>query len=628
MNFLRRGGAKVIAFDMLFTETSRDLVADDEAFGAKIGEKKDFVLALFLGQKAKQQANWPDFVRRPVWAFSGATNGWPHEPGAAFPRLQIATNVAMLASVGEEPDDDTVFRRVTPLHIFDGTPVPMLGMAAWLNFQPLEKRGVVERDDALEVGETLVPLDEKKRALLRFRGPSGTHAKYTAASIVRSELQIEANEKPQVDPSEFKDCYVFFAVTAPGLMDLKPTPMGGNYPGVEIHATFLDNLLEGDFLRDTPRGVSILIVLLASIAGAATILLCRNGGQVVVMFSGFVLVSPVLGFGLYDRGFWWPMVFTWLANLLAMLGAIILSYATEGKQKRFIKSAFSQYLSEEVIDQIVTDPSRLQLGGEKRELTMFFSDLKGFSTFSEKLEPQVLTALMNDVLSDACEIIFEEGGTVDKFIGDAIVAFWNAPMAQADHALRAVRTTIRVQRKLDARRAEYEQRTGGLPLRMRIGLNTGDVVVGNLGSRQRFAYTMLGDAANLASRLEGANKPFGTYIMVSEATWSQLNGAVPGREIGFVRVVGRAQAVKVFEPLGLPGEPMPPQFSTYPKAMELLREKKYAEAHDLFAAIKDDHLSEKYAERCAELRDGKLAAGYCCRTAALFFIPNTSLAAA
>jgi adenylate cyclase len=259
-----------------------------------------------------------------------------------------------------------------------------------------------------------------------------------------------------------------------------------------------------------------------------------------------------------------------------------------------------------VIDQMLSDPSKLQLGGQKRELTMFFSDLKGFSSFSEKLEPSELTSLMNDVLSDACDVIFEQGGTVDKFIGDAIVAFWNAPMMQADHALRAVRTTILVQRKLDARRAEFEERTKGLPMRMRIGLNSGEVIVGNMGSRQRFAYTMLGDAANLASRLEGANKPFGTYIMVSESTWSQLNGAVPGREIGFVRVVGRAQAVKVFEPLGLPGEPMPSKFANYAKAMQQVRERKWAEAYELFQDISGDPLSEKYAAQCLALRDGKI----------------------
>lgn len=606
IDFCRRAGVRSIAFDMLYSEPSGAGVEDDLTFGAKIGEKKDFVLAFFMGKQASQAIHWPVEIPRPVWTFMGRTNQWPGAPGAAFPVKAVATNVAMLASVAEEPDDDGVFRRVTPMRVFDGQPVPVLGMSAWLNFQSLEERVVEEKNGGLRIGGSFLPFDKNKRTILRFRGRSGTHQCYSAAVVIRSELQIEAKEKPQIDPAELKDCYIFFGISAPGLKDLKPTPAGGDYPGVEIHATFLDNLLEGDFMRDPPRGVALAVVLLLSIAAAGGALAARNGSQTAIAFAGFLAIPFALGYGLYSAGIWWPMVFSGTSIAVAITSALAWNYATEGKQKRFIKSAFKQYLSGDVIDQMLANPGRLQLGGEKRELTMFFSDLKGFSSFSEKLDPPALTSLMNDVLSDACDVIFEEGGTVDKFIGDAIVAFWNAPMAQADHALRAVRTTILIQRKLDERRAEFEERTLGLPMRMRIGLNSGEVIVGNMGSRQRFAYTMLGDAANLAARLEGANKPFGTYIMVAENTWSQLNGAVPGREIGFVRVVGRAQAVKVFEPLGLPGEPMPPLFADYPKAMQRLREKKWAEAHDLFANIKDDPLSRKYAERCAELRDGKM----------------------
>ena len=607
LDFCRRAGAKVIAFDMLYSEPSLTGVEDDQTFGAKIGEKKDFVAVFFMGKQAKQTTNWTANIPRPVWKISGAETFPANEPGATFPVPSVATNAAMLASVKDEPDDDGVYRRATPFRIFDGQTVPSLGLASWLAARDPKDREIKIENGVMQVGGTRIALDSQGRALLRFRGPTGTHHKYPAAAIIQSELRIVDGKKPVVDPAELKDCYVFFGVSAPGLKDLKTTPAGGDYPGVEVHATFLDNLLEGDFLRDAPRPLVAAVALLLAISGALAILFCRNGPQVAGVFSGFMLVPLAIGFGAYSGGLWWPMVFTWMSGGFSMLGAVILSYATEGKQKRFIKSAFRQYLSGDVIEQMLANPDRLQLGGEKRELTMFFSDLKGFSTFSEKLEPPVLTALMNDVLSDACDIIFEEGGTVDKFIGDAIVAFWNAPMSQADHALRAVRATIRCQRKLDERRAEFEGRAAGLPMRMRIGLNSGEVIVGNMGSRQRFNYTMLGDAANLASRLEGANKAFGTYIMVAESTWQQLNGSVPGREIGLIRVVGRATPVRVFQPLGLSGEPIPPRFETHSRAMQLIREKKWAGAHDLFAAIQDDQLSEKYAARCAELRDGRLA---------------------
>lgn len=605
LDFLRKGGAKVIAFDMLYTEPGH--VADDDTFGAKIGEKKDFVVATFLSDKAAQTERWPDAMPRPAWKFDGALSGWPAPVGASFPIRQVATNAAMIASVAELPDDDSLYRRVTPFRVFDGQPVPMLGMAAWLNFQPLEKRVVTEQGGVLRVGNARLPLDEKKRALLRFRGPSGTHQSFTAASIIRSQLQLDAGEKPQIDPAVFKDCYVFFGVSAPGLMDLKSTPAGAAYPGVELHATFLDNLLEDDFLRDTPRAVSIVIVVLLAVALTFITLRCRSGLQTVFAFAASIVVILALGFGAYDRGFWWPMIFTFFSLLVGQIAAVVLNYLTEGKQKRYIQGAFKQYLSGDVVDQLVNNPGALKLGGEKRELTMFFSDLKGFSTFSEILEPQALTALMNDVLSDACDIIMEgEGGTLDKFIGDAVVAFWNAPVSQADHAMRAVRSAIKIQRHLTARADELKEKAGGIPVIMRIGLNTGEVVVGNMGSRQRFNYTMLGDAANLASRLEGANKAFGTHIMVAEPTWKLLNGEVPGREIGLIRVVGRGAPVKVFEPLGLPGDPFPSELEGFAKAIQCVREKKWAEAYELFEDIAGDPLSEKYASQCLALRDGKL----------------------
>ena len=528
------------------------------------------------------------------------------ERGGAFPVPPIGTNVAMLCNVKDVPDDDGMFRRVTPFRVFDGQPLPSLGLAAWLaTVREFERKAELSGD--VLTAANPVPLDDRGRALLRFRGPSGTHQAIPAAAIIQSYMRMQTGGTPVVQSSELKDCYVLFGVSAPGLKDLKPTPAGGDYQGVELHATFLDNLLEGDFLRDAPRAVVLALVLLLSVIAAYVVLASRNTVQTGLALGGFLLAAPAFGFGLYDRGLWWPMVFTWLATSAAQTGAVLWNYATEGRQKRFIKSAFQQYLSGDVIDQMLADPSRLQLGGEKRELTMFFSDLKGFSTISESLDPAELTSLMNDVLSDVCEVIFEEGGTVDKFIGDAVVAFWNAPMSQPDHALRAVRAAVRCQRRLAEKSDLYRARAKGTPILMRIGLNTGEVVVGNMGSRQRFNYTMLGDAANLASRLEGANKAFGTAIMVAESTWRQLAGAVPGREIASVRVVGRATPVRVFEPLGLPGEAPPDRLESYARALELVRAGDWARAADLFQDIGNDPLAAKYAQRCLALRDGTLA---------------------
>jgi adenylate cyclase len=282
---------------------------------------------------------------------------------------------------------------------------------------------------------------------------------------------------------------------------------------------------------------------------------------------------------------------------MALVNSVIFNYLTEGKQKRFIRSAFNQYLSVEVINRILDNPALLTLGGEKRELSILFSDIQGFSTISERLTPEQLVQLLNDYLTDMTDIIMEEGGTLDKYEGDAIIAFWNAPLEQPDHAMRICRAVLKCQRTLAARREEFYQRIGAW-IYVRIGVHTGDVVVGNIGSKKRFDYTMLGDAANLASRLEGANKYFGTFTMISESTWLQTNQAFIGREIGTLKVVGRNTPVTVFELLGFKHEPIPTGINQYHQGLELYKKGQLKQAADIFAQLPDDPVAQVYLARC------------------------------
>ncbi|HOW98323.1 MAG TPA: adenylate/guanylate cyclase domain-containing protein, partial [Kiritimatiellia bacterium] len=364
-----------------------------------------------------------------------------------------------------------------------------------------------------------------------------------------------------------------------------------------IHTTMLDNLLAAQFVRDArPWMVWLATLLLALLSGVA-VTLGRKAWQNVAAFVVFLPIPPLAGLAAYRAGVWWPVAVGEVAVLLAMVGAVVVNYATEGRQKAFIKSAFKFYLGETVIDQLLADPSRLSLGGEKRELTIFFSDIEKFSSFSERLDPTQLIGLLNEYLSEMGEIIKEEGGYLDKFIGDAIVAFWNAPVAQPDHAARACRAALRCQRRLAERRADWQEKYGAV-VKMRIGINTGDVTVGNMGSRDRFNYTVLGDAANLASRLEGANKAFGTYFMVSESTWTGTGGAFAGRQLGRLTVVGRKQPVAVYEPAGLPGETAPAWHADFERALKLFFEGRFGDALAVFEQLTDDPASRAYAERC------------------------------
>ena len=453
------------------------------------------------------------------------------------------------------------------------------------------------------MGKRRIPVDDRGNTILNFRGPSGTHKTYSAAAVIQSELRLRNGEAPIIHGTDlFRDRYVFFGFSAPGLYDLRPTPTSGVYPGVEVHATALDNLLSGDFLRPAPKAFLLaLTFFLTLFAGVATAR--ATGITKSLLINGFFLILPIFMAGAaYRTGFWLPLVVQEIAVAVTLFSAGVIYYTTEGRQKLFIKNAFKQYLSPAVIEELIQHPERLKLGGERRLLSIFFSDLEGFTGISEGLDPEALTNLLNEYLSAMTDIIHEEGGTVDKYEGDAIIAFWNAPLPQADHAERCVRAALRCQAKLAMMRPALRERVGK-DLRMRIGINSGPAVVGNMGSHTRFDYTMLGDAVNLAARLEGINKQFGTYTVISQATLELLNGSVPVREIARVSVVGRKEAVTIFEPM-VSGEfsARADDLKIFAGGLEAFYLGRFAEAEAVFATLADrDPAARAYITKCRSL---------------------------
>ncbi|MFW6182125.1 MAG: adenylate/guanylate cyclase domain-containing protein, partial [Spirochaetota bacterium] len=366
----------------------------------------------------------------------------------------------------------------------------------------------------------------------------------------------------------------------------------------------LDNLLSGDFMGRVPRLPAAALALVLALGAGVAATLVTGAGRNVLVYAAFLCVPPAMGVAFFLAGLWLPVVVLEASVLVTLTGSGVANYATEGKQKRYIKNAFQQYLSPAVIEELIAHPERLKLGGERRVLSIFFSDLQGFTGISEGLSPEELTALLNDYLSAMTDIIQEEGGTVDKYEGDAIIAFWNAPLSQEDHAARAVRAALRCQKTLARLRPEFRQRMGR-DLCMRIGINTGPAVVGNMGSHSRFDYTMLGDAVNLAARLEGINKQFGTYTMISRDTLSQAGDGFPARELSRVAVVGRAKPVTVYEPM-LPEEyrQRGELLAAFAEGLQAYYAGDFERAARLFERIADtDPPAARYLERCRELME-------------------------
>ncbi len=566
IDFCVRGGARSLSFDVLYTEPSVYGVWDDGAFGEAIAGSGFFVGAAFVHttEDAAEKITWPI--------------------------AEVKDNCRTLANVSDVPDADGVFRRGSLWMDVEGTDRMLsLGAAASLIGDTDGKAAAV-----LESGPAT--------RILNYRDPDSFWPIYSAAAVVQSDLRLMEGGTPSLDPSVVKDKHVLFGMSAPGLKDLRPTPLNRVSPGVTVHATALENLLNDSFITEPSTAGVLAVIFIMSFAAGALLLVGGNLWKTMASIVAFLLLPAGLGYLMAMNGVWWPVIPGTLAHAAAMAGAMIIAWATEGKQKRFIRSAFRHYLSPDVIQRIMDNPDNLNLGGELRELTIFFSDLEGFTSISEGLEPTELTQLLNEYLTDMTDIILESGGTLDKYEGDAIIAFWNAPVDQPDHALRGCRASVLCQRKLTERRAEFEERFGAT-LHMRIGLNSGPVIVGNMGSNQRFDYTVLGDAANLAARLEGANKVFGTYLMISGATMDAVKDEMMARELGDLRVVGRKQPVRVYELEGFAGEAEPDHWNRYAQALDFCKKGHRNQAIKAME-IAGDSAAEKWRNRLEDENEG------------------------
>jgi len=419
--------------------------------------------------------------------------------------------------------------------------------------------------------------------------------------------------KKRLPASIFKDKIALIGASAPGLMDLRSTPIDPAYPGVEIHATIIQNILTNNFLKVVPGWASIIIVLLIGvIIGIISLNMKPLWGTITVIFCFIAYIY--FSYKSFDASsFYFEGLRPIIAIIFTYMGIMVYRFLTEEKEKRFIRGAFAQYLAPSVIEQLTNNPEFLKLGGEKKVLTAFFSDVAGFSTISEKLSPDELVNLLNEYLTVMTDIVLDHSGTVDKFEGDAIIAFFGAPVPYDDHALRACYVSIDMQKGLAKLREKWSKEPHWPKIvhsmQMRIGLNTGPMVVGNMGSKTRMDYTMMGDSVNLAARLEGANKQYGTLNMISEYTYKDVKGSIEVRELDLIRVMGKTEPVRVYELLDRKGEvphELQKVYNAYTEGLALYREQKWDDAIAKFEQALilkvDDEPSKRYIVRCEEFK--------------------------
>jgi adenylate cyclase len=455
--------------------------------------------------------------------------------------------------------------------------------------------------ETISVGSYKLPTDEMGRLLVNYRGPAQTFPHYPIADILADRCA----------PGTFQDKIVLVGATAVGIYDLRVTPFDSIFPGIEIHANVLDNILQQDFLV-RPGWVAVLDL-------AAVVIIGLFLGLVLPHFSA--IIGPLLGIGLtgvlsvanyimFTRGLWINFTYPLLTLILVYSAITVFRYVTEEREKKKIKGAFSYYVNPSVVTEMLKNPDMLKLGGDKRIMTVLFSDIRNFTTISERLEPEALVHLLNQYLTVMTDLVFKYDGLVDKYIGDAVMAVWGAPLVQPNHAMLACRSSLEMMAALEDLRKKWAAEDPNIPfIDIGIGLNSGPMVVGNMGSQTRFDYTVMGDAVNLGSRLEGANKQYGTHIIIGEVTYAQVNEALCCRELDSVAVKGKERPVCVYELLGEVGQ-IPEEKLRLARAFHqglfAYKNRQWDRAYSIFTALKgyypEDKPTELYLERIRELK--------------------------
>jgi len=409
--------------------------------------------------------------------------------------------------------------------------------------------------DTLALGDPIVvPLDGSGAAYIPFQAPSQWENRGPDQAWIRHVSYLDVLEG-RYDPAQIPGRIFVLGSSAPALADFIDVPVQRHHPGVNLQATEALALAWGDSLAPVPEWVDLLLVLVAALGmGLATILL-PPGWAIFAL----LLLAPAFFAGstmAFDRGIWIRQLGPMLAMPFALVAVLAVRYVLEERQRKFLHTSFSTYISPELIDQMVSSGMLPRLGGEEREITAFFSDIQGFSTFSEVLSPPDLVELINEYFKAMTDILTQRQGCLDKYIGDAIVAMFGAPIPLPDHPRQALLAAVAMQERLARLREKWENEAPRWPeivhrMRMRIGVHTGRIVTGNMGSDLRMNYTMMGDDVNLAARLEGASKQYGVWILTTSATLDAAGSGILSRELDLLRVVGREEAVTVHEILGL-----------------------------------------------------------------------------
>jgi adenylate cyclase len=580
IDFLHRGGAKVVAVDVAFTEHDQvETYVFDDPKDKWSGHQSDGALADWARESgnvvmladavyegiagaAKKDAKPAKWIGSPFHAGPLAEP----RPLVLAPYQELTDAAAALGHNFLTRDDDGPARRMSPFIVSDGKELPSLGVAAALRAGGFKPGDVGPENDTLRVGDLRIPLVKRRigdheqwSMLINYRAPglirnaSGElerpYPTYEFRQLFASEQEILTGAKPRLDPAVFKDKIVFIGLTASGLLDVFGTPLStsdsGSMPGIQLHASMADSILANRFIRpatNRSRLASILIVALSIGLLAAFLPFTIAAAASLAILGGWTWFTV----GAFKGGLWLNLVQPVAVGALALFFGTAYQYFVEGKEKRKVARLFGRYVSRDVYSQLMANPDQAELGGKRREMTVLFSDIRGFTSVTERGDPEELVRQLNEYFTRMVEIVFRHKGTVDKFVGDMVMALFSAPLDDADHANHAVQAAVDMVRELGELNRAWAAK-GMTQLDIGIGVNSGDMIAGNIGSSSIMSYTVIGDNVNLGARLESLNKDYKTRIIISDATRARLTGDYATRPLGDVVVKGKSKAVQIFE---------------------------------------------------------------------------------
>ena len=604
---LQQSLKKDLRLDVSFSGLPQELMDNDRLL-ANILQQGSFVLGysfVFDQKYLKEEKSFPPEFKVVEIKLPGAgpASSYLFQAQNLIPPLPVLLDQGTPAGfMNTVTDPDGVLRRAPLFIAMDQTMYPQLALATLLTaFRDQLPAPIIRTTsggiESIKIGNTVVPLQFNGAMLLNYRGPSRTFPYISAGKILEDKI----------NSSDLKGKIVFLGTSAAGLKDIRISPLDQVFPGVEVHATIVDNILTNDiiFRPDWIPGFEFSCILFW---GLVTTFLIGWAGP------GLTLpITVLLGFSLWYGSVWvLDQKNIWISHFFPMI-VLFLNFSVlnmqkfwiSEKRKKFFRSAFSKYVSSSVVDQLAENPGKLSLEGEEKEITILFSDIRGFTRLSERLTPSQVTQLLHDYFTPVTQIIINHHGTHDKFLGDAVMCFWNAPLDVPDHENMAIRAAMEIIGLLPDLNRQFEENFG-LKLEIGIGLHSGVCRVGNMGSDDIFDYTIIGDNVNLASRLEGLTKFYGVQLIVSETMLKNRAQGFLIKELDLVRVKGKNEPVRIFTVYPSSDENrdhLEKEIQEYTEGLSLYRKSRFGEAENCFSSLSARHPEQRlytvYQERCA-----------------------------